>query len=159
MAWKDIRDEIETLLLAVTDIGKVHVVLRHSTTWQEIFARHKDTGLGELRDWEITRTGENLELEAFGNLLSTEPFYRRTHQVLIQGVLAVDDEDPPNHSEEVFQDLVEAVVTKLRQNNLLNEKVLLHIEPQVTTIGHDMFGSTLVHRAEIRFPAIERVGG
>lgn len=159
MAWKDIRDEIKTLLLAVTDIGQVHVVLRHTTHWEEVFARHKDAALGELRDWEITRTAEELELEAFGNLLSTEPFYRRTHQVLIQGVLAVDDKEPPDHSEEVFQDLVEAVVTKLRQNNLLNEKVLLHIEPQVTTIGHDTFAGVLVHRAEIRFPAIERVGG
>ena len=159
MGWKDIRDEIKTLLLAVANIGKVHVVLRHSTTWEEVFARHKDTALGELRDWEITRTGENLELEAFGNLLSTEPFYRRTHQVLIQGVLALDDEDPPNHSEELFQDLMEAVITKLRQNNLLNEKVLLHIEPQATIIGHDTFAGVLVHRALIRFPAIERVGG
>ena len=158
MSWALIRAEIKTLLEAVTNIGQVHDTLRHSTTWEEMFARYKDDSQGRLLAWELTRDGEGLELEAVGNAVSVEPFYRRTHNVLIIGYMALKEDDT-NPSEKTFQDLVEAVVTKLRQNNLLNEKVLLHIEPQVDSIAHEMFGSVLVHQAIIRFPAIERVGG
>lgn len=165
MTYALIRDEIKTTIEGVTGIGEVHDYRRHSTTWKEIFDRHKNTATGKLLNWEITKQDESLALEAVGNAVSTEPFYRRTHGISILGVQALDEPGGPVDtageipSEKEFQDLVESVVVELRQNNFLNETTLLQILPQVPIIGHDMFGGTLCHICQIVFGAIERVGG
>lgn len=167
MAYATILAEVKTTIEAVANIGKVHDFRRHSTTWKQIFDRHKNTVSGKLLNWEITRAAENMSLDAIGNAVSTEPFYRRVHGFSILGVQAVAEAaGPANRTETAktpteteFQDLVETVMAALRVNNLLNETVLLPIVPQAPIIGHDMFAGTLCHICQIVFGAVERVGG
>ena len=165
MPYEAIRDAIKTTILLVTGVGQVHDFRRHSTTWKEIFDRHKDTDSGRLLNWEITKQDEALALEAGGNAVSTEPFYRRTHGFSILGVQAVDEPGGPvdtageTPSEKEFQVLVESVVEELRKNNFLTNTTLLQILPQVPIISHDMFGGTFCHICQIVFGAVERVGG
>ncbi len=165
MTYALIRAQILSTIEAVDDIGEVHDYRRHSTTWKEIFDRHKDTAAAKLLNWEITKQDEVLTLEAVGNAVSTEPFYRRTHGISILGVQAVDEPGGPvdtageTPSEKEFQDLVEAVVVALRQNNFLGNTTLLQILPQVPIIGHQKFGSTFVHTCQIVFVAVEKIGG
>lgn len=165
MTYALIREQIRLTLVGVTGIGEVHDFRRHSTTWEEIFARHKNTAAAKLLNWEITKQDEVLTLEAVGNAVSTEPFYRRTHGISILGVQSLDEVGGPVDtageipSEKEFQDLVEAVVVALRQNNFLGATTLLQILPQVPIIGHQMFGGVFVHTCQIVFGAVERVGG
>lgn len=158
MAWEDILTELTTRVNAVTGGHRVYDFRRQLTKRADVETELKDTSSGRLSAWQITRDAEGLELISIGNAVGLEPFYHRTHPVFMLGIMALDD-DATTDSETIFMKLVEDIVVELRQNNLLNEKVILPIDPQVPIIGHDTIHNVLVHRAEIRFPAIERVGG
>ena len=154
MAFAAVRAEVKTILDAVTGVGKVHDYLRHSTTWTEIFSRHKDGG--KINDWEITRESATQELIAIQGAGGTEPFYHDTHAVAILGRISVDDSAA---SEKTFQALIDTVVAAFRVKPRLNNVVLLPESLQVPQIGHEMFGGVLVHFARLTFQAVERVGG
>ena len=154
MAFKEVRDEIETILKDVAKIGKVHAYRRHSTFWDEYFRDHVEAG--QINTWEITRTATAQELINVQGSVGTEPYFHDTHSVLIIGRMALKDDEK---SEQDFQELVDSVVAKFRVNNLLNNKVLLPKQAQVLVIEHRTFGGILVHYCEITFEAVERVGG
>jgi len=154
MSYATIRSQIATLIGAVSGIGQVHEYRRNTKTWEEFYLRHVDKMI--VNNWEISRTSREQESIAVQDLGGTEPFYHDTHQILIIGHMSVRDEDA---TEKTFQDLIDAIVTKIRQNFLLGGLVLLPRSLQVPTITHKMYGGVLVHYAELTYEAIERVGG
>ena len=152
MTFKTVRTELATLINAVTGIGKVHEFIRHSVFLSEYIAQHEKRG--KINDWEITRTAFQQELFGVGNLVS-DGLFHDTHTILIRGYMSVNDE---LKSELDFQDLIDAIVLKIRQNNTLNGSVILPKQLQAPVIGHQSFGGVLVHFTEMTFEAIERVG-
>ncbi len=90
------------------------------------------------------------------NAAGNEPGYFDIHTVVIQGVLSLRDK---SETEIQFQDLVDAVMTKLRLNNQLSGTSFTPIEFAVPIQEHRTFAGVLVHFAEIVFEAVEDVGG
>ncbi len=154
MSFTLIRSQIATLLKAVSGIGQVHEFRRHSTTWEEIYNRHKLDG--RINNWEITRSATAQELDTIQGASGTEPLFQDTHSVVILGHMSLDDS---KETEKTFQTLIDAIVAKLRINQILSGNVLLPRSIQVPIIEHQMFGGILVHFTELNFEAIERVGG
>jgi len=154
MSFATIRTELATLLRSVTGIGQVHEYRRNTKTWEDFYLRHAKNMI--VNNWEISRVSREQETIAVQNLGGTAPYYHDTHNLLIIAHMSVKDED---QTEKTFQDLIDAVATKIRQNYLLGGTVLLPREIQVPTIKHTMFGGVLVHYAELTYEAIERVGG
>lgn len=152
--WKTIRPLIATKLNEITNIGRVHEFIRHSNHWEEYFKRHKQDG--RILDWEITRVSIEQELIAVQNLAGTEPFFHDDHRAMIIGRMALKD---ANETEKEFQDLIDLIVIKFRQNNRLDQTAIIPQQPQVPVIGHRTFGGVLVHYTEIMFPVRVRVGG
>lgn len=158
MAFADVRAALVRLLKQVDGIGQVHDYMRHSTTWEEIFKRSEDKG--KINHWEVTRTAAGQEISALENLAGVDPFYHDIHTINILGRMGLNEEKA---SEKVFQDLVDAVVKRIRldasETRPLFGTVLLPRLLQVPVIEHRMYGPVLCHFAQITYEAIERVGG
>ncbi len=154
MAFADVRAAFKALIATVTGIGKVHDYRRHTTFWDEFYARHKSSG--QLNNWEITREAAAQEIIAVQNAVGTEPYFHDTHTLVLEGHMSLDDAAA---SEKAFQALVDAIVEKIRKNNRLGTAVLLPESIQVPVIGHRTFGGVLAHFARMTFRAVERVGG
>lgn len=152
--WKTIRPVIAEKIKEIQNIGRVHEFLRHTTFWEDYFKRHKQDG--RILDWEITRLSVEQELIAVQNVSGTEPFFHDDHLAVIIGRMALKD---ANETEKEFQDLIDSIVVKFRQNNRLNQIAIIPQQPQVPVIGHRTFGGVLVHYTEITFPVRVRVGG
>jgi len=152
MTFKTVRTELATLIKTAVGIGRVHEFIRHSRFLDEFIAKTQKDGI--INDWEISRIAFSQELFGVGNLVS-DGLFHDTHTTIIRGYLSVVDE---NESEKTFQDLVDAIVLIIRQNNTLNGTVILPKQLQAPTIGHETFGGVLVHFTEMTFEAIERVG-
>lgn len=154
MSFTSIRAVVKTTLESVSGIGQVHDFRRHTTHWEEFYQRHvKD---GRVNNWEITRTATEQELIAVQNAAGTEPFFHDTHDILILGHMALKDS---LESEKTFQTLVDAVVAAFRVNNQLTGTLIVPVQMQGPVIDQRMFGPVLVHSAELRILAVERVGG
>jgi hypothetical protein len=154
MSWATIREAIAADVEDVTGIGQIHEFLRHTTFWDEYIKRHKKDG--RINNWEITRRSLAQKLFAVQNLDSTEPFFHDDHEAVIIGRMALNDD---KETEKTFQDVIDGVVTKFRQNNQLGGIAIIPQQPQVPIIEHRTFGGTLVHYTEVVFPVRERVGG
>ena len=152
MSFATLRDNTETILKSVTDIGKVHPFRRSTLFWEDFFRRHTDRG--RVRNWEISRAA--LASEAGGEL----PLYLDTHLMTITGWLSLDDSVP---TEPIFQDLIESIRIKFREgdNRTLGRTAGITntsniIDLQVVTIDHITFGGQAAHFCEIQFEAVER---
>lgn len=152
--YTTIATEIATILKTVVGIGNVHEFIRHTVNWEDFFNRHvKD---GKVNDWEITRVSMAQTIRAVASKDANEPFFFDTHQISMRFAYGLSDH---NETEKTFNDQVDLVMDKFRVKNLLNGKVDLPRQPQLATITHEMFGSVLVHFAEITLEAVEFVGG
>jgi len=154
MAFAEIRSRIVGLLKTVDGIGEVHDFRRHTTTWETLLSRgRKDF---QFSHWEVTRSAARQALDAVEGLSGVEPWFQDIHDVLIIGRVGLDDE---RETEKEFQALIDRIVEKIRQNNMLGNVLLLPRSLQVPVISHMMYGGVLVHYCEMTFEAIERVGG
>lgn len=154
MGFAAFRDEAKTTLEAVDGIGKVYDFIRHMTFWEEL--RTEAVADGRVNVWEITRLTMEEELEAPQGQVAVEACFRDAHLLAIIGHFAVDDK---KESEKTFQDLIDAIVLAFRQNNTLGQMTLIPSQPQVPSIGHEMFASVLCHAVQINFLVVERTGG
>lgn len=152
MSFAILRDNTETILKSVTDIGKVHPFRRSTLFWEDFFTRHTDRG--RVRNWEISRIALASELE--GEL----PLFRDRHLMTITGWMSLDDSVP---TEPIFQGLIESIRTKFREgdNKFLGrtageQNSIINIDLQVVTIDFITFGGQAVHFCEIQFEAEER---
>lgn len=152
--YDSIRLEIQAELLQVANIGRIHLVRRHTTHWAEIYERHKKNS--RLNNWEITRPSRLQEINAVEASAGAEPLFLDSHTILIRGHMAVNDK---NDNETTFQQILDDIVLRIRLNNRLNNAVLLPRQMQVPTIDYETFGGTLCHFAELMFDAVVRVGG
>ena len=152
MTFAVVRTQLAILLKTVTGIGKVHEFIRHSRFLNEYLAKNKD--VTKINVCEISRIAFEQELFGVGNLVS-DGLFHDTHTTIIRLYQTVNDE---LETEIAFQNLIDAIVLKIRQNNTLNGTVILPKQLQAPTIGHETFGGVLVHFAEMTFEAIERVG-
>lgn len=155
MAFAPIRDELVKILKAVKGIGNVHDYRRHTTSWADIYKRHRSEE-GIINNWEITRTALAQDVSALDNLAGNEPFFHDNHSVLIVGHMTLNDEMV---TEKKFQDLIDEIVKAIRLNNRLNGSVLLPKQLQVPIIREFDFGGILVHNTEMTYEAVRREGG
>ncbi len=154
MSFADIRRELVLLLKSVEGIGRIHDRLRNFKSIAEVL-READSD-GRLHLWEVTRINSTQVQAALGNAAGNEPLYHDNHNLSIRGYMAHNEED---EAEKIFQDVVDRVIVKLRQNNQINGTTFLPMQPQLTVMESRMHASVLVWFANISFLAIERVGG
>lgn len=154
MSFATLRDRVKTTLEAVSGIGQVYDFLRHLTFWEEV--KRDIVKDGQVNIWEITRLAAEQDLDAPQNQVGVEANFQDRHNIAIFGHVAVDDE---KESEKQFQDLIDAIIAAFRLDNTLGGLVLIPQQPQLLSVGHEMFASVLCHACQISFLAIERVGG
>lgn len=154
MSFASLRARVKTTLEAVSKIGQVYDFLRHFTFWEEMRTEAKKDG--RVNVWEITRLSAEQILQAPQGLTGVEPCFEDRHAIAIIGHVALDDKD---ESEKFFQDLIDRVIAAFRVDNTLGDQVLIPQQPQLVSVGHEMFSSVLTHACQINFLAIERVGG
>ena len=147
-----IRLELQSQMLQVTNIGKVHTRIRHLPFWESaIRERVKD---GRWNAWEITRSERSQDLEGPQGSAAVEPTFRDIHTIVIRGIMALKDEDD---TETTFHQIVDDIVQRIQLNQRLNGAVLWPKSLQVPVIEHEMIGDVLCHVAELEFAAWVRV--
>ena len=154
MGFAQFRDEVKTTLEAVDNIGEVYDYMRHLTQWEKL--KNVAVKDGRVNVWEITRLTMEEDLEAPQGQVGVEACFRDAHLIAIIGHVSLQDTD---ESEKFFQDLIDAIVDAFRTNNTLGGLTLVPAQPQVPSIGHEMFASVLCHAVQISFLAVERTGG
>lgn len=142
---KEVKDQIA----AVTTIENVFNHTRHITRTEEVEALLRDSN-GVLNAWWVTLGGTEREVVA------TRSRIRRTHTILIEGIRSLEDEGDLN-SEEAFRKQVEAVMDRFDGLENLNGKAEQSFPANLTFFDHEMFASTLVHRATIELVVHESV--
>ena len=146
MSESAIRAVIKTDLEAVTGIGKVYPRLRWTTDqlkFKEAFKTTSDV----VNAWMITRfktTAEHVNSDQIS----------RRHSFKIVGVYGFNDEDA---TEDTFQALVEAVVTKFNADRDLGGAAFDSGPMQVETVEFRMFSGVLCHYAELTLEVEEMV--
>ncbi len=157
MTFATIRAEVKTVLDTVAGIGKTHDFLRHAVFWDDYFTKYKDTD--KINAWEISRLSQEEEIESVQNLSGSSPTFRDTHVIIIRGYRSLDDSVT---KEKTFLALIDSIIAAFRATDdiqLLNGKLIVPLMISVPVIEHRLFGSVLVHFAEIQIVASERVGG
>ena len=155
MSFTTIRANIITQLEAVTpSIGNIYDFKRHITTWEKYFSEFAKSG--KIQAWEVTRVGVEHGVEDVQGQSGTEALFFDRHLFLITGYVSLDD---AAESEKDFQDTIELIRIRFRQNNLLGGTIVRHSDLQVPTIDYLTFGGVLVHFTEMTLETEERVGG
>ena len=145
MSLSEIRSAICEILSSVSGVENVYPYLRWSTDWKAFFDLFRRSD-GSAGGWMVTRssTGEERAETAY--------VFRR-HEFRMFGFLRLND---AQQSELVFQDQVEAICDAFRSNYSLNGTALNSGPISVDTVENRMFGSVLVHWAELTLPVLER---
>lgn len=139
------RAQIQTILSAVSGVGRVHEYVRWITTEEQLKALAVD-GDGKVNIWMITRAATAAET---GDKTQDE----RTHNWKIIGFRALEDDVG---SELVFQDTVENVCTAFRSKFRLNDTAFNTEPMQVKEVGHRMYAGVLCHYCKLTMEADER---
>ena len=141
-----IREQIKTILSAVSNTGKIHEYERFCTDWSKFLDLFKDEN-EEINGWTISRKSSSQLIFAQGNDI------QRIHHFLLTGFYGMQDEQA---SELSFQDVIEAIVDKFYDYDTLND-TCFSIAPnpgeqvgiQVDMIENRIFGNVLCHYAEL----------
>lgn len=143
MALSTIKSNLKTALEAVTGIGQVHDYIRNWSGTNKTFF-HLFESSKKVHAWQITRR------KTPEKGINTNNSNERRHEILIFGVYGVND---LNASEKTFQDLIEAICVKLRdeakQPAPLSGAVLRMGWPQVETVEFRFWNGRLVHACDI----------
>jgi hypothetical protein len=169
--YKRIGEAIAAELAAVQEIGQVHLYQRYAADlakYLDLFRWAAPDGRSQIRGWVVTREAAREEL---GSAASSQAggfvpagVSRRVHVFLLFGVMGLED---GAGSELAFQDLVEAVCDRFRDNRVLRlldgegrprVATLERLQPpRVEAVEVRLFGAALCHAAEIRIEAAERI--
>ena len=141
MALSTIRTQLQTLIGSVAgiEVANVHKFVRALHHFETFKSRFKSSG-NKINAWIITR----ISTEERQHSLSNQNL--RIHTMIISGYYGLKDADA---TEETFQDLVELVCAKLRENHTLNSNVLTCDPPQVEEVAHEFLGKYLLHSCSI----------
>ncbi len=171
-SYRQIGEAIAAEVAAIPEAGRVHAYQRWAADlgrYLDLFRWEAPDGQDQIRGWVLTRERAREEL---GSIRSQLPggflpagLNRRVHTFLLFGIMGVED---GAGSELTFQDLIEAVCDRFRDEGALRLRgaggapKVPSLErlapPQVDAIELRTFGSVLCHTAEIRIQAIERIG-
>jgi hypothetical protein len=149
MALAEIRAAIASAMTQVTAVGKVNAYEPLATREEDFRTFFLDPLLDYVQGWSITRemtTERDRDTES--NM--------STHLMVIRGYRALG---LSGGTEEAFQDIVEAVRTRLRreQREQLGGEATFVGPPSVRILEPRMFGSYLVHYVEILLPVTESI--
>ena len=169
--YRQIGEGIVAEVGAVANIGRVHLYQRYAADlakYLDFFRWTAPDGRSQVRGWVLTREAAR---EGLGSAASSQPggfvpagVNRRAHTFLLFGVMGLED---GTGSELAFQDLVEAVCDRFRDNRALRlldaqgaprVATLERLQPpRVDAVEARRFGAVLCHAAEIRIEAVERI--
>jgi hypothetical protein len=146
--FSQIRDEIKTILSSVTGIGVVHTRERYVKERAE-FKKLFISG-DKINGWTITRS-QTTETRMPGEAT-------RSYQFTIRGYFSFHDDDTAaSSSEQIFQELVEAICDTFRTNPTLNGKAVTSGPMQVVGLEPRMFAEVLVHYVELSLEVLEQI--
>ena len=149
MSLAAINAALAEVLASVGGIGQVHADEPYAATAKQ-FRDFFGVGRGSaqyIHGWTIARQSTeehyltNLEVE-------------RTHRCVLRGVYSVNT---TQHSEAVFQAVVEAICTAFRSLHDLQGQAELKYPLQVDLVEHRLFGDILCHYAELSTLVQERI--
>ena len=168
-SYKEIGKAIADELRQVPGIGQVHEFQRYAhdlAKYLGFFRASGNGGAARLLGWMVTRESAS---EGLGSAAAPGSFVpagtnRRVHTFLLFGVMGLED---GTATELEFQDLIEAVCDRFRDNSVLQlldaegKRRVATLErlqpPQLDAVDVRQFGAALCHAAEIRIQAIERI--
>lgn len=155
MPLNTILAQVRTLVGAAAGIGtdRVHDGIRFANDETTFRALFRDAAGSRLHGWMVSYAGADEDLDGLNNLSI------RTYEIRVVGLYSVDDATTGTAmtSELEFRPIVEAVCTQIRQNYTLGGTAMLASPPRIVAFDHRMFHRVLVHLAEIRFEAQERL--
>ena len=151
MSESAIRNQIYTIISAVTDIGKVYDYERWTAEWATFINLFKTTigGIDQIRGWEI---GRKAAPESGATEIATLGTTDKSHIFVIRGYMGVKDEAA---TEKTFNLLIEAISDIFRTNLTINGTALIHDFIQAEIIEFRTFGGVLCHYAELTLTAHE----
>lgn len=149
MALNDIRAAIAMAISSVTDVGVVTAYEPLATREEDFKTFFFSKTLGYVQGWTITRettTERDKDTEANWT----------THLMVVRGYRALGTK---GETEAAFQDLVEAIRTRLRreQRDQLGHAATFVGPPAVRIFEPRTFGGYLVHYVEILLAVTEAV--
>ncbi len=170
-AYKDIADAIAAEVSAIPNLGQVHLWMRATVSlgkYLEKFRVAGGDGEDRIKGWMLTRERTSEEV---GGMASETPggfapagVNRRVYTFLLTGIYGLQDE---LGTELEMQESIEAICDRFRDS----EKMILAdgagvrkvptlerlFPPQLDVMEPRFFGPTLLHYAEIRIQAAERL--
>ena len=152
MSYLAIRDDVQSKLQTIPDVGIVNGRSRFTAEWSRYIQFFKDAS-GRIKGWEITRKAvpEHLRGAFFAH-----------HQLVLRGFLGFQDQAA---TDDQFQDLIDTVREVFRQAQPPAGAPWLYQNGdnpedscvQVPIIDERMFGSVLCHYCEIHLSVTERI--
>ena len=131
---------IQTIMLAIPDIGQVHSYIRFVTTEAGVIDKFQDPdNAGKIKAWTITRASTASDDRTTGG-------NRDIHSIVIRGWASLVD---ANDSERDFQNLVELVRQTFKTNRKLNGTAYFSRPMQATTVMSGAIGGFVVHYCEL----------
>jgi hypothetical protein len=142
MALNLIKAQLVILLDEVTGVENIHDRMKSIHTIKGVWDYLRGAN-NNVNSWMITRgtTGESLDSNKGSGVVNI-----RIHKILIKGFYSVSDSD---NSEGTFQDLIEAVCAKLRENHTLNGTAFTSNPPQVDEVKYQQRSNQLLHMCTI----------
>lgn len=128
----------------VSGIGVVHDYERWASNWKDLLTLYQSNG--KLNGWSISRRSTAAEWVCM-------PEVDRRHNFVITGIYSLDDSAA---SEKTFQDLIEGIEEKIRNDHTLGDTCVAAGPLQVETVEVRMFGSVLCHYCELSLAALEK---
>lgn len=151
MSLSAIRTELKTVMEGVSDIGNVYDYVRQAAHESKIKSLFK-TSTDKLLTWFITRVAVHDEW------LSHCENGIKTHNFQVLGFYGLKDIDA---SENTFQDLIDSVMTTLRnaskQPAPLSGTALRMTTPRAEPIDHRQYSKVLTHACRITFAVEEYI--
>lgn len=148
MALSDVREQIRTILSAVSGIGVIHEYQRWVKDERKLKEIGQD-GNGKINLWMIIRKSTVEKAKTYGQ-------NDRTFVFTIKGIYAVEDD---KGTELIFQDLIENICAAFRSNYRLNSTVqstYTDVGPlsklggvQVDLVDYRSFCGVLCHYCEL----------
>lgn len=152
MSESAIRSAIESKLLSVTDIGRVHDYVRYAVSdrgFIELFRSSAFSGQAHIRGWQIRRQSVSEEALTLGG-----GSVQRIHVYRIYGYLQINDD---KKSEIYFNELVEDVAESFRNDRTLGGVAQYHEYLQVDVVEEREFGDIVCHYVETTLNVTECV--
>lgn len=148
MSLAGVRARIKGIVDGVAGVGRTHSYFRVVASDAEIASKLKASG--KLHVWMVSLSDQN----PYHTKRHPANHEQGTYQYKVYGYYAVDDAAA---SEEVFSDLVEAVIAAFRADKTLGDTVIDSGPAQWSAGGYKTFAGVLCHYAELDLAVREQL--